>query len=198
MVTPDLLATAAQQLKHHTSQQHEALERIVLPQLQALQAPADYMHFLKQFYGYFKPVEQLIEQQLDEQLLPDIQERRKADSILQDLTFSKAHIQDLPLATTLPEVKNKYQAFGAMYVLEGSTLGGRAITKMLLKNTSLNLQPSQVHFFNGYGSQTCSRWTAFLEILNAVSQTASAQQQMIAAANETFLFFKTWLLKNDA
>jgi heme oxygenase len=196
MVTPDLLATTAQHLKHHTSQQHQALEDVVLPQLHRLHSVTDYNHLLQRFYGYYKPVEFLIEQQIDEQQLPDIKQRRKADLILHDLTFSNAHATNLPLATKLPQLHNSIQAFGALYVLEGSTLGGRGITKLLLKNTALHLQPAQVQFFNGYGAVTGSRWMAFLERLNAIGESSSVQVQLTVAANETFSLFKKWLLEN--
>lgn len=197
MVKSERPETAAQLLKHHTLQQHLLLEEMVLPRLLSLQTVGDYMRFLKCFYGYFKPVESLIEQQVDESILPDIKQRRKAALILQDLTFLKAHTDDLLFATALPEIKNKPQAFGAMYVLEGSTLGGRGITKMLLKNNDLKLTGEQVQFFAGYGAETGTMWMAFLKTLNAFGNDASAIALMITTANETFLLFKNWLLQND-
>jgi heme oxygenase len=138
-------------------------------------------------------VEQLIEQHIDDTVLPDIHQRRKAHFILHDLSFSKAHIKELPLATQLPQLKNRNTALGALYVLEGSTLGGRGITKLLLKNAQLNLQPGEVQFFNGYGAETGTMWIAFLKILNQYGETDVARTQMAMAANETFTLFKNWL-----
>lgn len=193
MISNEARQTAAYLLKHQTAAQHAALEEVVLPLLQSLKTRAGYAHLLQRFYGYFKPLEGLIEQQLDETLLPDRKDRRKADFIIHDLTFLKAHVDPLPLATHLPQIKNTYQALGAMYVLEGSTLGGRGITKMLLKNENLNLQPDQVRFFAGYGESTGPMWMDFLKILNHHTTDAVAMEKLVATAKETFNLFKNWL-----
>lgn len=195
MITYEAPATAAHLLKQQTAEPHRALEAIVLPHLHALQTLDDYNGLLKKFYGYFKPVERLIEHSIDASVLPDMSQRRKAEWLLADLTFSKAHIEDLPLATDLPQLKHAQQALGAMYVLEGATLGGRGITQLLLKNKTLRLQPAQVSFFNGYGDATGRMWTSFLETLNRFSDNRDAVRQMVAAATETFVLFEKWLRK---
>lgn len=198
MLIRDVQETVASLLKHHTACEHQALEEKVLPQLQALRGLPDYIRLLKTFYGYFKPVEERIGKQLHAMQLPDLQQRRKADWILQDLTFSNAHVTDLPQATNLPKINNRHQAFGAMYVLEGSTLGGRGITKMLLKNSALQLNEMQVHFFNGYGVETGARWMTFLQCLNQQETSDTAMEQMIFSANETFTLLKNWIEENEA
>lgn len=193
MVTSDQARSAAQFLKAHTAARHEALEALVLPRLQSLGSFADYTKLLMQFYGYYKPVEDRIAAQLNAIDLPDVAQRRNARLILDDLTFSNVHIQDIPVASSLPNIKNKPDAFGALYVLEGSTLGGRGITKLLLKNPALKLQEQQVQFFNGYGAATGAMWTVFIERLNAYGTNEPVLQQMATAANETFYHFKIWL-----
>jgi heme oxygenase len=196
MLTREAQETAAQLLKLHTARHHLALEETVLPILHSLRSPAEYIGFLTKFYGYFKPVEDRILQHIDSRILPDISERRKAGWILEDLTFSNAHTGALPLATVLPGIENTAMAFGALYVLEGSTLGGRGITRLLLKNEHLRLQPRQLRFFSGYGEETGPKWTGFLQTLNRHGQSEAAAQTMITTANETFLYFEKWLSKN--
>jgi heme oxygenase len=185
--------SVAQTLKHRTEENHMALEAMLLPHLHALHSTDDYSNLLAAFYGYFKPVETAILQHLNHEILPDMEQRRKADFILNDLSSLKSHIMHLPLATNLPQISNTYQALGALYVLEGSTLGGRGITKMLLKNNSLQLQASQLQFFNGYGSATGTMWTAFVKVLNNLILNKAENETLIAAANDTFLYFKNWL-----
>ena len=193
MTAYEAAETAAQLLKKNTTEPHLALEAVVEPQLQALKSKEDYVAFLKRFYGCFKPVESLIEKNIDATVLPDIAQRRKAERIVHDLTFSNTHIEPLPVATQLPQIGNAIEAFGALYVLEGSTLGGRGITRMLLKNEALQLQLAEVTFFSGYGEQTGVMWTSFLNSLNQFTTTPTAIQQQIATANNTFTFFKIWL-----
>jgi heme oxygenase len=196
MLTREAKETAAQLLKLHTARHHLALEETLLPVLHNLKSTADYITLSKKFYGYFRPVEDRILLHIDARILPDMTERRKAGWILEDLTFSNAHAGLLPQATILPRIENKDMAFGALYVLEGSTLGGRGITRLLLKNEHLHLHPGQLRFFNGYGADTGSRWTTFLGILNASVQTEEAARTMITTANETFFYFKKWLVSN--
>jgi len=193
MTTYEAAESVATLLKKNTTEQHLALEAVVEPQLQALKSKDDYAAFLRRFYGYFKPVESLIEKYINATVLPDIAQRRKAGLIVQDLTFSNTHIEALPLATQLPEISNTVEAFGALYVLEGSTLGGRGITRLLLKKEALQLRPAEVRFFNGYGEQTGAMWTSFLKSLNQFTNNPAAVQQQIATANDTFAFFKIWL-----
>ena len=189
--------TAAHFLKSHTATQHQALEDVVLARLHALHTVADYAHLLQQFYGYYHPLEERIAQRLDDRDLPDLAKRRNARLILEDVTFSNAHTSLLPLATELPLLATKAAAWGALYVLEGSTLGGRYITKLLLKNDALNLTEKQVRFFNGYGAETGAMWRRFVECLDEQGTAARAQNEMAAAANETFSLFKIWLLEYD-
>ncbi len=187
--------TVAQTLKHRTEKNHLALEELLLPVLRAIHTCDDYVSLLKAFYGYFKPVEEAIFRHVNERVLPDIQDRRKADYLLKDLSFLHQQSQHLPLATEIPVMGNVYQAMGALYVLEGSTLGGRSITRMLLKNPQVNLQTDQVQFFNGYGEATGKMWTSFVQVLNQLSTNTVDVEAMVAAADQTFLLFKNWLQK---
>lgn len=190
-------ATVAQIIKQCTADNHTALETLLLPQLEAIRAAQDYMGILKSFYGFFKPVENLIEQFIDESILPDINTRRKASLLLHDLTFFKAHTAEIALATHLPKITNVPQALGALYVLEGSTLGGRGITKMLQKNEAAQLDNAAMKFFSGYGAATGTMWTTFLQKLNNYTTDNNEIEEMIEAANQTFLQFKNWLQKQE-
>lgn len=74
---------------------------------------------------------------------------------------------------------------GALYVLEGSTLGGQAI----LQHAALLPGISAVHgarFFFGHAAKTGSMWIAFIEILNLVDPAGSEARIIEAAALHTF------------
>lgn len=195
MLPTETQNTVAQTLKLKTEDNHLALEALLVPKLQAISSALDYVALLKAFYGYFFPVEQLIDQHINHSHLTDIDHRRKAGYILKDLEVLRQSIIHLPLATTLPAINNVYQAFGALYVLEGSTLGGRGITKMLLKNGAAGIKENEVTFFNGYGTETGPRWMAFLQSLNSIASNDDDVAEMVKAANDTFYFFKLWLQK---
>jgi heme oxygenase (biliverdin-IX-beta and delta-forming) len=79
-----------------------------------------------------------------------------------------------------------------LYVLEGSTLGGRGITRMLLKQCGA-LSLHHVTFFNSYGEKTGPMWLRFQEALNGLDYTESETAATVQAANDTFLNFKRWI-----
>ncbi len=179
----------AETLKKTTAENHAALEATIVLQLKTIHSKQDYAAVLKIFYGYFKPLEIRIEQFIDGSILPDLSERRKADFIINDLHF--LGIKDsVEWCTDLPQITNANQALGALYVAEGSTLGGRGITKMLLKQTP-EITLLALRFFGGYGENTGKYWIAFQKVLNEVTNPA-AVAEMTAAANDTFIKFKQW------
>lgn len=188
MFHPETLATTVL-LKQHTARTHEELEQILLPRIEGVDSIESYHSLLKIFYGFFKPLEEKVLIFVDDKILPDINHRRKTQLILQDLQINTS--RQLPISSDLPRITNSMQALGALYVMEGSTLGGRGITKIILKNNNF-LNPSGIVFFNGYGAETGKMWTAFQMAINSISGD-EAIQQMLDAANDTFLKFKNWI-----
>ena len=160
---------------------------MLLPVLSSIRTKDDYATILKMFYGYFYPLESRLEQQLQADDLPDLVERRKAASLLEDLQQVDHVTNDLLLCTALPPITNTAQAFGALYVLEGSTLGGKYIAKMLAKNPCI--PAGATRFFSGYGDQTGHKWKSFLEVFNQQSE----QETIMASATETFYYLKGWM-----
>lgn len=176
-------------VKQATHQNHTAVEQLLLPKLAAIKTVADYAAVLNMFYGYFFPLEQRIHQHLLPAHLPDIHERRNAAFILTDLSNLRQPVQNIEQCSELPEINNTAQAFGAMYVLEGSTLGGTMIAKMLRQNELLSLPEDALHFFSGYKQETGSKWKSFLAALNEQAHA----EQVVASANQTFLCLKRWM-----
>lgn len=113
------------QLKQETSQLHTEFEKLLIPPLKNVQSFSDYTRILKLFYGFFSPVEQLIDRYVERNPLPDIAERRKSQLILDDLQSFDLAV-DVQPCSNLPEISDTASAFGGMYVLEKSTLGGNS------------------------------------------------------------------------
>jgi heme oxygenase len=182
----------AQQLKQQTLAEHLALEDLIVPQIKSVQSINDYAQLLHLFYGFNKPVEEAIQKVITPSILPDITKRQKADLLLKDLEAVN-HSDQPSVCNDIPQIQSIEEAFGALYVMEGSTLGGKSITQMLLK-TPVGLQPDQVHFFNAYGKETGPMWLSFLSQLNTFN---AVQQQavIIDTARETFIKFKNWILQ---
>jgi len=130
MILSETATATALTLKNSTTHNHQLLEELLVPHLQNSTTIAQYVSILKTFYGFFKPVEVLLEQYVDVNVMPGMPLRRKAKLILDDLDCLS--ITGSPvLSVNLPHVANVSQALGAMYVLEGSTLGGRGKPAMV-------------------------------------------------------------------
>ena len=98
-------------------------------------------------------------------------------------------------ATDLPEITSNLQALGALYVMEGSTLGGKHISKMIA-NKLPALGNKGFTFFNRYNDKTESMWLCFKQSMNQQVADAAAAKEVIAAADATFGDFKKWIDKN--
>jgi heme oxygenase len=186
-----LIQEAAHVLKQETHACHIRAEDLLTPCLAGLHSREDYGAILRTFYGFFFPLQQQIAQYIQPNDLPDISERRHAALILDDLAALHLPATGIQLCTELPLVNSKAGALGALYVLEGSTLGGRMISRMLLKHPALALDDSQVRFFNGYGEETGPKWKSFVAVLNRETDVNT----MVAAANHTFTLFSNWIEK---
>jgi len=87
------------------------------------------------------------------------------------------------------------EAFGALYVLEGSSLGGRVILKDL-KRRGVSL--AGLGFLDPYGFNTGPRWRSFLAILEREVDSIEQQSDAVTGALKTFAFAKSCLCKESS
>lgn len=186
-----------ERLRNETKTAHQQLEKATVPFIRRATSEDQYAYLLKMFYGYFKPVEETIQSLVDSSLLTDIGERRQSDSILADLKTIGAEGDELVTSEFTPDLTNVPQALGAMYVLEGSTLGGRFISQMLMKQLNRSANEG-ITFFSGYGEQTEAKWKAFTQMVNEYAEKfPENKDQIVAAADETFANFGKWVAKYE-
>lgn len=171
-------------IKETTKAEHQNLEKQVVLKLKAIRSNEDYADLLKHFFAYFSHIEATIKPFITASVLPDYAQRRNSTYIKADILELGADITDLPF-TTVPKIENAVQALGALYVLEGSIMGGSIIVKMLEKGGVTK----GVSFFSGYGEATGMMWGNFIAVLNAQAKTEQEAQEAIVAANETFKHF---------
>lgn len=179
----------AQILKTQTAERHRITEEILVPHLRKAATPDAYANILKTFYGFHSPVERSVAAVLPSSVLPDMNLRLKSPALLRDIEALGHRTDDLPLATDLPRTETTGHALGILYVLEGSTLGGRSITQMLRSNGITRLDNS-LNFFTVYGENTGSMWKTFLQ---AAEEHRNEVDDMLHAANETFFLFQQWI-----
>lgn len=85
-----------------------------------------------------------------------------------------------------PAFHSASEILGALYVIEGSMLGGKMIHRVLSENPNLSSIPA-FNFFEGYGPLLGQKWRTFQTLAEKHIDNAD---QAIEAARNTFLFFK--------
>ncbi|MBO9703880.1 MAG: biliverdin-producing heme oxygenase [Sporocytophaga sp.] len=183
-----------EKIKQLTSQNHTAMENsnLMKPIIDRELNLESYKNILIKFYGFFQPLENSINKFSDiHNYLPDLETRRKSMALKDDLNIL-GFTDEISLCTDLPEIKTSSQALGCLYVMEGSTLGGRIISR-IIKETLLLDNESGASFFSGYGEETSKKWKLFCEVLTDYGTTANDDGTIIDAANETFIKFKNWV-----
>ena len=181
------------ELKEFTEEAHHASEKKMIVALKQIETYEDYIRMLNWLYGFYAPVEQLVRQQVTADKFPDITRRSRAEYILWDIRESGLPVPEPEVCDRLPVINSFHDALGALYVLEGSTLGGRVIAGMI----SRSLETTQcLSFFNGYGAETGYMWNSFKAYLNQPF-TTEERREIIAAAEDTFLTFKNWIEKHE-
>lgn len=183
-------------LKAETQQQHKELERIV----NVLDESTDldsYKNLLLKFYRIYSalesqiPIEELLKQDFDyrhRQKLPLLE----AD--LRSLDISAAASRLAPYRK-VPDISEVSRAFGAAYVIEGSTLGGQIISRHIREHLGVTPDAGAA-FFSSYGSAVGPMWKEFCDAANAFAEKHSETgDEIVTAAKETFAAFANCFLE---
>lgn len=175
---------------------HQQVEasQLMVPITEKTVTKEQYIHILKVFYSYFSAIEKKVDQMAEElkHYLPDIASRRKTDWIRIDLEHLHASIPEG--TTSIPVIVTVAQALGALYVMEGSTLGARFISATLKEVLAVDASNGAL-FFNGYGAETGAKWALFKQALTDYSTDRQKEDEVISSANETFAKFHDWILQ---
>ncbi|QRR02126.1 biliverdin-producing heme oxygenase [Dyadobacter sandarakinus] len=186
--------TFINELRTQTSESHQQLEENMLSK--ALLLPevslADYQTYLSRLYSITLGCETHVFPAIAT-IFPDLAERYRAARIKNDLIvtgFSAEEVDNIPV----PELPFTGQAgaAGVMYVLEGSTLGGRVIYKHVQQHLGLTCEHG-ASYFCGYGPQTGSMWKAFVSRLTAYADSPEKAGKIIESATQTFTLIDNWL-----
>jgi heme oxygenase len=96
----------------------------------------------------------------------------------------------------LPEMNDLPSFFGAMYVMEGSTLGGQLIARHV--EVALHLSEGQgSSYFRGHGSQTGPLWKEFCEMLK-LRIPDEQTDAVVVSAKAMFSTFGIWMQRKSA
>ena len=120
--------------------------------------------------------------------------RKRLAMLERDLDWLKAY-GEVPNSTSL-SFDSDAEFLGAMYVMEGSTLGGQLIARHV--EISLKLDSGNGYsFFQGHGSRTGPLWKEFCETLRArISDRES--DSVVEAARRMFRMFRVQIISSAA
>lgn len=178
----------ADDLKMTTAQVHEQLEK-KMDMMSQLENIDTYKNLVKKFYQYYSPMEEKLQTFASELPMEGRMKLHLLKNDLLNLGFSEEEIQGLPKASTLPAIVSASQALGALYVLEGSTMGGQVISKHLRSKLGI-LPDNGGSFFWAYGEKTMPMWLSFKSFLNTFTGDSS---KTLESAKATFLSIEKWL-----
>ncbi|MEM1095886.1 MAG: biliverdin-producing heme oxygenase [Bacteroidota bacterium] len=172
-------------LKTETRAAHEAAEFAF--NLEAvLQRPAAYARILQRFHALHSQVEPLLSVWDWASLGLDFDARRKLPALNADLAFlGVAPLTDRQPAAPFA-LATHAEAVGALYVIEGSTLGGRIIAKQVRKALGFT-QTQGARYFSGYGAETGAYWKRFSHAVNAFGNRE--QQNWLPIINGAVMTF---------
>ncbi|MES2704927.1 MAG: biliverdin-producing heme oxygenase [Bacteroidota bacterium] len=172
-------------LRAATGASHKALEQLPL----SLNLTADhvdrdaYVRYLEIMYPVIRSVERFVFRAVSD-VLPDLSQRAKLHLLKADLDVLGGTAETATVPGFDAAMSHAY-AMGIMYVIEGSTLGGRVILK--------SVQPALAfgdlrgcNYFAGYGAATGPLWKGFLMQLMVYASKHNADNEIVAGANHAF------------
>jgi heme oxygenase (biliverdin-IX-beta and delta-forming) len=188
------MAMAFDELKRGTLDLHRRVEQVVNIESRCT-CLHSYRALLSRLLGYYEPLEHSLSNFEWQTTGLDFAARRKAAWLRDDLAVLGIKAADqaaLPRCAALPRPASMAAALGAMYVLEGATLGGQVILRMVDKNLQLSA-PRGAGFHSGYGPQNGSMWLGFKAAATRQLNTTARIAEAVHVARETFMTYEAWL-----
>lgn len=185
-------------LKTGTQDIHRSLEERV-PLLDPHLRLSTYLSFLQAMWGIYTPMEKQLRREMESAkgLGPEDMDRRyKSQWLRSDLSTlgqRSDEIDRLPLTSFLPQVDTPARLWGCLYVLEGSTLGGRVLTRHVCQTLAVSPE-SGARFLASYGPEVGGMWNCFQTALRARVSSPESIAEATASARATFTAFYDWML----
>jgi heme oxygenase len=181
-------------LRARTNLLHRQTEQLLgLPG--AIRTRDDYAMWLGRFLGLYEPLECLLtgfpEWETRGIVLPSRGHSTCIAADLAALGVDPAGEMRAP-AGLLPELPTFAHAFGALYVLEGATLGGRLILRHVEARLGAQIAGA-TRFFGGRGEAVGAMWQSFRAALDAFGHTRPLlQADVVTGAERSFQAILNW------
>ena len=186
--------SARTELRHATAAVHERLHHV--PAFAALAAGrldrGGYLALLGRLYGFHEPLEAAVARAGPPGLQPGQWQRAHLlRSDMAALGETDAGIAGLPRHPLPGRHWSPAHAMGWLYVIEGSTLGGRQLARQLDHLLPGTDEAGRKFLLAGTGPGHV-RWRDFCLALDATGADSASRAEMIAGATEAFHCFEAW------
>jgi len=178
-------------LRTQTTEKHQQLESLMFVNdiMNNTLSIGDYKKLLTINYIIHQKLENKLANMLDSEIAEQLQmkNRLKLESLEQDLSYWEIDALSLPaldFELFIPDNDNA-EVLGALYVLEGATLGGNVIKKHILANHNFAGKEEGLNYYGVYGDELGAKWKTFVSVLNDTVQEAD-YEKTINSANKTF------------
>lgn len=176
-------------LKQHTAEYHDAAEKLFSSQkiFNKTFTLDDYKKIIGTNYLMLLHSEDQIFSTLSDKFTEKLQlgNRKKLPLIEKDLTSLALESRE---ASYDLELHNEHEALGAMYVIEGSTLGGNVMAKQLSKTEGFD--EVTFNFFGCYRENTGPMWKNFKEVLDT-EVSEENYDEVLSGAKKLYRFLLT-------
>lgn len=193
------LSSFPKKLKEETAVLHQILEdlpvskRLLQPDLKK----EDYLQYLDLMHDVIFEVESKIFPIVSSEI-SDLDQRKKAPTFQHDFDFLNFDKKGKKEVFDLSNKENLLPfGLGILYVIEGSTLGGKVIFKHVQKALGLD-QNNGASYFYGYGEKTGDFWKSFMIQLSKYENLHQNGDEIIAGANFAFQCLHHHFLVNSA
>lgn len=182
------------ELKNATALHHARVEA-AMPSLDEMATPAGYAAALRALHAFHAAWEPAIWSTAGVAEAGLGEDRRKLPLLERDLRA--LGVAPCAAAPRPARIADAAEALGALYVLEGATLGGRVITRRVAP--ALGVTPEHGGaYFHGYGDATGERWRAFGEAVARFAAATGAAPRVVAGAVGCFAALEAWLARPGA
>jgi heme oxygenase (biliverdin-IX-beta and delta-forming) len=148
-----------------------------------------YAVLLQRFHACHAPLERRLERLAWGAVLPDAPMRLiKTAWLEQDLRqLGRSPARDADQLPG-PDPTKVEEALGCLYVLEGATLGGAVVSRVVATRLGLT-EHHGARFFHGYGESRGLLWRRYVSLLERHALDLEARRAMVRAASATFATF---------
>lgn len=193
-VSPPVGGRVLLRIRAETASAHRQLED-ELALMDSSLDEARYGRIVRAFHAFLEPWEAARPQALGESARAFFADRlhtRRAHADLVTLALAPSSER----CAALPRMETAAAAWGSSYVIEGSTLGGKIITRTISDTLGLSASDGCA-YFAGYGLENGRRWAEFTSAMTQAVPDADADDA-VTAAIATYESLRQWLRASGA